>query len=98
MDAAGIVIYFFFYDDSASIWGGNQVQGPEKAFVEALVNRYEHHDHLVWVVAEEYSEKLSKARVSSLAATIRAADAKQHPIGVHPVSYTHLTLPTSDLV
>ena len=43
--AAGIVIYFFFYDDSARIWNtGDVVGSAEKKFLEGLVNRFEHHD------------------------------------------------------
>jgi len=29
MDNAGIIMYFFFYDDSAQIWSGDTV-GPEE--------------------------------------------------------------------
>ncbi len=84
MDKAGIVIYFFFYDDSARIWNtGDGVGAAEKKFVEDLVNRFEKYDHLVWVVGEEYSERYSKARASAIAATIRAADDRKHVIGVH---------------
>jgi len=84
MDAAGIVAYFFFYDDSASIWDTGDTVGPqEQAFVEGLVDRFEHHDHLIWVVAEEYSERFTKARASALAAAIRAADDRDHVIAIH---------------
>jgi hypothetical protein len=61
MDAAGVVIYFFFYDDSARVWRtGDQVGPEERAFFETLVRRYKHHRHLVWVIGEEYSEGLSR--------------------------------------
>ena len=84
MDKARIVIYFFIYDDSARIWDTGDKVGPaEKAFLEALVRRFKHHDHLIWCVAEEYQERFSAKRVSTIAATIRAADDRKHPIAVH---------------
>ncbi len=84
MDAAGIVIYFFFYDDSARVWRtGDDVGAPERAFFETLVTRFKHHNHLVWVIAEEYSEGLSRPRVSALARIIADTDDRHHPIGVH---------------
>lgn len=84
MDNNGIVIYFFFYDDSAKIWDTGSTVGPEeRAFIQALVNRFEHHKHLMWIVAEEYSEAYSALRASNIAAEIRAADDYDHVIAVH---------------
>jgi len=87
MDDAGIVIYFFFYDDSARIWNtGDAVGAAEKAFLQGLVNRFEHHKNLIWCVAEEYQERYTAARVSNIAAEIRAADDHDHAIAVHKLS------------
>jgi hypothetical protein len=89
LDNAGIVQFFFIYDDSACIWGcANQdsVPAEEDAFVTALVDRFEHHRLLVWVVAEEYQERFTATRVSNIAAVIRAADDCAHPIAVHKLS------------
>jgi hypothetical protein len=84
MDQAGITIYFFVYDDSASIWStGDVVGAEEQAFLEALVNRFEHHQRLIWVLAEEYAERFSAARASAIAAAVRAADDADHVIAVH---------------
>jgi hypothetical protein len=84
MDNNGIVSFFFFYDDSARVWNtGDTVGQSEKSFLETLVNRFKHHKHLIWVVAEEYAEAYSAARVSNIAAVIRAADDHQHVIAVH---------------
>ena len=84
MGEAGIVPIFFFYDDSASIWSTGDVVGPEEqAFVEAIVDRFEHHPLLVWAVAEIYSSSMSVARASALAAVIDSADASDHPIAIH---------------
>ncbi len=87
MDEAGIVIYFFLYDDGALIWNTGDAVGPqEKAFLTALVNRFKHHRNLVWCIAEEYQERFSARRVSAIAAAIRAADEHAHPIAVHKLS------------
>ncbi len=84
MDRNGIVIYFFFYDDSARIWNtGDAVGAAERTFLQTIVNRFEHHKNLIWCVAEEYSEAYSAARVKAIAAEIRAADDHDHPIAVH---------------
>lgn len=87
LDAAGVGIYFFFYDDSARIWDtGTRVSEKERAFFVALVQRFKHLRHLVWVIAEEYSEAYLPARISRLAAVIRGADDHAHPIGVHKLA------------
>ena len=87
MDAAGIQIYLFFFDDSANIWGsGDTVPSAERAFLASIVERFKHHPNLVWVIAEEYSEAFSARRVSNMAAVIRNADDRRHPIAVHKLS------------
>jgi len=87
MDKAGIVIFFFFYDDSARIWDTGDKVGPsERKFLRGLVKRFKHHKNLIWCVAEEYQERFSAKRVSAIAAEIRAADEFAHPIAVHKLS------------
>ncbi len=84
MDRHGIVIYLFIYDDDALVWKtGDEVGDSEREFIKTLVNRFEHHKHLVWCVAEEYAEKLSVERVRRIAALIRSEDDNRHPIAVH---------------
>ena len=84
MDNAGIAIFLFFFDDSATIWGSGDPVPPEEIdFLQQIVDRFEHHNTLVWAVAEEYSEAFSSARISNMAAVIRAADDFGHPIAVH---------------
>lgn len=85
MDQNGIVIFFIFYDDEARIWGsrGSGLAPEETTFISALVDRFEHHKHLIWVVAEEYDEKWTTDEASQLAAIIRAADDNNHPVTVH---------------
>ncbi len=87
MDNAGIVIYLFFYDDSASIRStGDSVGTAERQFVEQIVNRFEGYKHLIWVVAEEYQERFTAARASGIASVIRGADDHDHPIAVHKLN------------
>lgn len=84
LDRAGIVTFFFLYDDSARVWAtGDRVCEAERAFVRGLVDRFEGIGNLVWCVAEEYQEALTARRASLLAAEIRAADDYDHPIAVH---------------
>ncbi len=87
MDAAGVTIFFFLYDDGSMIWNTGDTVGTEESdFIRALVDRFEHHRHLIWVVAEEYQERYSPARVSAIAAEIKAADDHDHPVAVHKLS------------
>ncbi len=84
MDEADVCIYLFVYDDSARIWDTDDDVGrEERAFLEGIVNRFEHHRNLIWCVAEEYQERFSPARVRAIAKIIREADANAHPIAVH---------------
>jgi hypothetical protein len=84
MDRQGIVIFFFFYDDESAPWSRSGDPSPEERdFIRALVDRFEHHRHLIWAVAEEYSETLSARQASSIAALIREADDHDHAIAVH---------------
>jgi len=83
MDRAGICVYLFLYDDSARIWSGDAVCPAEQAFLAGVVNRFEKVRNLIWVVAEEYAERLSAKRVRNIAAAIRAADDHNHVIAVH---------------
>ena len=87
MDRAGIVIFLFLYDDSARVWDTGDAVGPaERAFIRTIVGRFKHHDRLIWCVAEEYQERLSAKRVSAIAAEIRGADDRRHPIAVHKLN------------
>jgi len=87
MDKNDIVIYFFFYDDSARIWNtGDKVGQEEKDFIHTIVDRFEHHKNLIWCIAEEYQEAFSVERVKNIAAQIRAADDYCHVIAVHKLN------------
>jgi len=88
LDNNGIVIFFFLYDDARtlnhSLWNtGDKVGEAEHRFIETLVNRFEHHRNLIWVVKEEYTEGFSRKRVSRIAKLIRGADNHDHVIAVH---------------
>jgi hypothetical protein len=87
MDKNGIVIYFFFYDDSARIWSTGDIVGKEeKDFIRTIVDRFRHHKNLIWCIAEEYQEAFTAERVKNIAAQIRAADDYGHVIAVHKLS------------
>ncbi|MCK5610408.1 hypothetical protein KAR91_51520, partial [Candidatus Pacearchaeota archaeon] len=84
MDNNGIVIFFIFYDDSAKIWDTGDAVGPEESdFIEGIVNEFEHHKNIIWVIAEEYTEAYTTIRVSNIASKIRASDDHDHVIAVH---------------
>ena len=88
MDDNGIVIYFIFYDDSASPFGkelpaGGQLKTQEASFIASIVGRFKHHKHLIWCVAEEYGEGLSAAHAVKIAEQIRLQDDRAHPIAIH---------------
>jgi len=87
MDRSGIVIYLFFYDDSARLWNTGDVVGEtEKNFINTIVNKFEHHKNLIWCIAEEYQEAFSAERVKNIAAEIRTADDYDHVIAVHKLN------------
>jgi hypothetical protein len=99
LSTAGVVTLFFFYDDDASIWNtGSVVGAEERQFFEAIVNRFEHHDNLIWCIAEEYSEALSIARVSALAEIIEEADDFSHPVSVHERSGYQFDFPNDEFL
>ena len=103
MDQAGIVIYLFFYDDSSCIWGcnkgsDNSSPSAEQNFIKAIVNRFSHHNNLVWVIAEEYQERFSAARADSMARVIKETDSKNHPVALHQLSGLNMDLPSSPYV
>jgi hypothetical protein len=89
LDRHNILIYLFFYDDSARIWNtGDRVGPEERAFFESIVKRYKHLRNLIWVIGEESEERYSTARVQALAQIIKNADDHGHLIGDHHQSGT----------
>lgn len=89
MDENGILIYFYFYDDSARVWHTGDTVGPaERTFFETLVRRFKHHRNLIWIFGEESEERYTAARVRAAAEIIRAADPHGHIIGDHHLNGT----------
>lgn len=93
MDRRGIIIYFFFFDDAIDLakrfgWAldsQGRLHPDEKMFIQALVNRFQHHRNLVWCVMEEGQEIGTdwKRHVSAIAEAIREADDHGHVIAAH---------------
>ncbi|HON64888.1 MAG TPA: hypothetical protein PLS23_00225 [Phycisphaerae bacterium] len=88
MDAQRITIFFILYDDSASPFGkalpaNGQLHPSEVTFINTMVNRFKHHKHLIWCVAEEAGEGLSKAHAIKIAEQIKLQDDRQHPVAIH---------------
>lgn len=88
MDNAGIVIFFFFYDDSSRPFGkelpaGGQLKPEEVTFIDTMVSRFKQYKHLIWCVAEEYAEGLSAAHAIKIAERIKFSDDRRHPVAIH---------------
>jgi hypothetical protein len=88
LDAAGVVTWFFVYDDGACVWGCDRardhaVPPDEEAFLRSLAAAFPDVPRLVWVVAEEYQERFSRERASAIARVLREADPLGRPVGVH---------------
>jgi hypothetical protein len=93
LDRHKIVVFFFIFDDAIDVakqfgWAldarGN-LHPEEKAFVQSLVNRFEHHRNLVWCTMEEGQEIGAdwQRHISKIAEAIREADEHRHPIASH---------------
>ena len=107
MDDNGIVTYLFFYDDNIKVGQSNpgQLGWPldasgnlhptEQAFVQGIVNRFEHHRNHIWCVMEEVQEMggdhLAHAR--KIAQAVRQADDHSHPIACHQLTGTTFLFP-----
>lgn len=88
MDNNGIVIFFVFYDDSASPFGkdlpsGGQLTSQEVTFINAMVSRFKQYKHLIWCVAEEYAEGLTADHAIKIAQQIKLQDDRGHPVAIH---------------
>lgn len=88
MDRNGILIYFFFYDDSSDPWrritdDRHNVCPEERRFLHRIVRTFAHHKNLIWIVAEECEEAFSMQRVHAIAREIRRADRHGHIVGTH---------------
>ncbi len=88
LDAAGVVAWFFVYDDGACVWGCDRardhaVPPEEEAFLRSLAAAFPDAPRLIWIVAEEYQERFSPQRVAAIARVLREADPLGRPVGVH---------------
>lgn len=80
LEAAGVPVDLFIYDDHQGATplagGGDASPSVEQTFVQALVNRFEHRKNINFVIAEEYGEGFSVARISNIATAMRAANSE----------------------
>lgn len=88
MDEHGIVIFFIFFDDDADPFGrelpaDGELKPQTTEFIDAMVDRFKHHKHLIWCVAEEYLEGFTKEHAEKVAQRIRERDDRGHPIAIH---------------
>jgi hypothetical protein len=88
-DNKGVVIHFFIYDDNSCPWGATtaceartSLGSDERAFIDALVDRFRSLSNLVWVVAEEYPDAIRAPRAAAIARRVKSRDAV-HPVGIH---------------
>jgi hypothetical protein len=96
MDAHGIIIYFFFYDDNIKVsqtlnWNldiAGNLHPQEQNFIDTIVNAFKHHKHLIWCVMEEVQEMGSDyiPHTKKIAERIKLTDAYDHVIAVHKLS------------
>jgi len=80
LEEAGIITVFIFFDDNQPL------PANWEELVDKCVAKFKHHKLLIWVVAEEYSEALSPAQVSQVAARIKEKDNYNHVVGVHQLN------------
>jgi len=98
-DAAGITTYLFRTDDNVDIGGDrNRVTAVDDLYVRQLVEYFGHIKHLVWVIAEEWSEALSAAKAEALARLFHDYDAGCHRIGIHAHSGIHFPFAGSSYI
>jgi CubicO group peptidase (beta-lactamase class C family) len=88
MDQRGIAIFFILYDDDAAPFGkelppDGRLKPAEADFIDALVRRFKHHEHLIWCVAEEYAEALTPAHAGKICERIKQRDDRHHPVAIH---------------
>lgn len=84
MEAAGIIVLLFFYDDGSNPFGaGATMPAGEKAFVDACIATFGHRGNIIWVFAEEYQEVYSDARAAAFALYLRNNDVYTRPIAMH---------------
>lgn len=88
-----ILVHFFIYDDAINVssrfgWdldATGELHPGEKAFVQALVNRFKHLPNIVWVVMEEGQEVGLdwQAHISKVGEAIAEVDDQGHVIATH---------------
>ncbi len=91
LDKNGILIYFFIYDDEIKLkdamkWdllANGDLPAQEQYFVTTLVNRFKHHNNLVWITMEGTSKIYGhETHLRKVAEVIKKTDNHHHPVGM----------------
>lgn len=86
MDANNKILIFNFRDDETKPYGKNKsMVKVEKDYHDYIIKTFKGLTHVVWLVAEEYSEIMSQAYAKQVARYIRDRD-PHHPIAIHQTS------------
>ncbi|MEM7247959.1 MAG: thrombospondin type 3 repeat-containing protein [Acidobacteriota bacterium] len=83
-NANDIITYFFIFDDGSRPWGSTGVDVPdgEREYIEAIVQRFDYLENLIWVVSEEADLTWPAGRQGNQARVIAEADRHGHPVGL----------------
>lgn len=78
LEAIGVIVLFHIFDDhdtaDPGFGTGDSSPAAEQTFVQALVNEFEHHRNIIFIVGEEANEGFSNARVSAIGSAMRSAN------------------------
>ncbi len=83
-DSNDIITMFTFLDDESDPFesGRDVILEVERNYFIQLVQRYRHHRNWIWLIQEEWNEKMSSGKVRKLAQLIKQHD-PYHPVAVH---------------
>jgi len=78
----GITTILNLYDDSSLPFGDrNTVIPKEREYIEPLVQKFRDIPLLIWMIAEEFQEAMTRKKASEIARIIKTHD--DHPVGIH---------------
>lgn len=88
MDARGKILIWNWRDDETRPYGKNKMMvKAEKGYFDAVIAKFKGLTHLVWMVAEEYQEIMSRKYAIECARYIKDRD-PYHPVVIHQTGGT----------